>query len=548
MSAGLHFFHSFKFKISALVTSMVVVVAVGVGGVSLLIADAEMRKVIARQELSLLNIAASSIENDLADKRQLLKSLTEQENERAIQPREIQSLLEAHNTLREEFFNVTAFDVHGDLVASLRDRRTRGTLNIANRTYFRDTLRSRDGLVSQPFKSALSGRPVVVITQPVTDAQGQITAVLVAAIDLERPTFFGHLKTLTSDADGGYLFIVTGDGTLIHHPDKELILRKTDEGVDPLVDAVLLSPEGWQDDMQDGGQPVLLAHKRLTSVDWTLVLSTPIQNVFAPMVAVRLRSFGAAAVVILAAGFFGWMLTKALLRPLRRLHRHVENISAGTADIKVFDVSRRDEFGLLSRAFFALSQHRARAEEDLHRLATTDALTGINNRRMFDDFLPRALARAGRSGQQVGLAFLDIDHFKQINDTHGHAAGDAVLVEFARRLAETVRCTDTLARLAGDEFVILFEQLSSTTEINLLGRKILDAIEAPFTAGGVQLQVSSSIGIAVTRGTPSDVDDVMRAADQALYGVKAAGRNGFAVNYVGEERLLRVRSGVKAGL
>jgi GGDEF domain-containing protein len=161
----------------------------------------------------------------------------------------------------------------------------------------------------------------------------------------------------------------------------------------------------------------------------------------------------------------------------------VEDISAGRANISVFDVVRKDEFGHLSRAFYGLSQRREQAELELHRLATTDVLTGLNNRRMFDAFLPQALARAARSGQTVGLAILDIDHFKTINDTLGHPAGDQVLIEFSRRLTGAVRTTDTVARLAGDEFVIVFEQLSTAPEMTLLGEKILDAMRPPFTLG-----------------------------------------------------------------
>jgi GGDEF domain-containing protein len=149
----------------------------------------------------------------------------------------------------------------------------------------------------------------------------------------------------------------------------------------------------------------------------------------------------------------------------------VEDISAGRANISVFDVVRKDEFGHLSRAFYGLSQRREQAELELHRLATTDVLTGLNNRRMFDAFLPQALARAARSGQTVGLAILDIDHFKTINDTLGHPAGDQVLIEFSRRLTGAVRTTDTVARLAGDEFVIVFEQLSTDTEMTCWARK-----------------------------------------------------------------------------
>lgn len=530
---------SFKFKITSLVIALVLVAGIGAGGIALLIAESELRQVIARQELSLLTSAAAFIDSDIQDKRQLLRSLTEQMHGREVTLGEIQELVEAHETLREEFFNVSAFDASGTLVASLRDRNAK-RINISDRKYFQDTLRLKEGVISAPFRSVLSGQPVVVLTQPLYDGDGKIIGVLLGAIDLQRPSFSAQLDALRSKS-AGYLFIVTDNGTTIHHPNRSLILEKGDDGPGTIVEAALRSPEGWEDGILDDGEPVLLVHKHLREVDWTIALSYPVLSAFAPMRSVRLRAFVGSAILTGLAGLFGWAITKKLLLPLGRLHRHVEDISAGRADIEVFDIDRADEFGHLSRAFYALSQRRERAEQELHRLATTDVLTGLHNRRMLDDFLPKALARATRAGQQVGLAILDIDHFKDINDTLGHAAGDQVLVEFARRLVGAVRTTDTVARLAGDEFVIVFEQLATNTEIDVLGRKIVDAMREPFLGGGAQRAVTASIGIALTTSPAVTVDEIMRAADQALYGVKAAGRNGFAVNHVGAERVLRAR-------
>lgn len=533
------FFFSFKFKITTLVIALVLFAGIGAGGISLLIAESELRQVIARQELSLLTGAAAFIDNDLQNKRQLLKTVSEEINERALPLDQIQTQLETHETLRDAFFNVNAFDLEGNLVASLRDRRAK-RVNIAERAYFKETLRLQEGVISAPFKSTLSGQPVVVLTEPLRDANGKLRGILLGAIDLLRPSFSAQLDHLRAGADG-YLFIVTDNGVTVHHPDKNRILEQGDSQPGTLLAAALSSDEGWQDSLLDDGVPVLLVHKHLREVDWTIALSYPLRSAFAAMTSVRLRALLGAAILTGVAGLFGWLITKKLLRPLNRLHRHVEDISAGRADISVFDVARKDEFGHLSRAFHALSQRRELAELELHRLATTDVLTGLHNRRMFDNLLPQALARAARSGQPVGLAILDIDHFKAINDTLGHPAGDQVLIEFARRLTGAVRSTDTVARLAGDEFVIVFEQLSSSTEMDVLGEKILAAMAAPFPLATGPREVRASIGIAVTSSAADSAEDLMRAADQALYGVKAAGRNGYAINPVGAERVLRVR-------
>jgi diguanylate cyclase (GGDEF)-like protein len=374
-------------------------------------------------------------------------------------------------------------------------------------------------VISAPFKSTISGQPVVVLTQPLRDADGKLIGILLGAIDLLRPSFSAQLDALRAGADG-YLFIVTDQGVMVHHPDKSRILEQGDDQPGTLLEAALRTPKAGK----------TVCSTTACRCCWcTSACARPTGPSACPTrcaapsshAGVRLRALPlGAAMVTVVAGLFGWLITKGLLRPLRRLHRHVED-SAGRANISVFDVVRKDEFGHLSRAFYGLSQRREQAELELHRLATTDVLTGLNNRRMFDAFLPQALARAARSGQPVGLAILDIDHFKTINDTLGHPAGDQVLIEFSRRLTGAVRTTDTVARLAGDEFVIVFEQLSTATEMTLLGEKIVDAMRPPFTLHG-QREVGTSIGMPSPRPCATTAEELMRAADQALYGVKAA--------------------------
>lgn len=546
MGPFLRVLHSFKFKVTATVTLMVLIAATGVGGVSLLISEAEMRPVLAAQELSLLNSAAAYIDNDLQNKQKLLKSAIETRRGHDLKLDDIQEMLEAHNTLRDEFFNVSAFDMNGTIIANLNDRRRKGSINASTRKYFQDTVRLREGLVSEPFRSAMTNKAVVVVTQPLENEQGEIIAVLVGSVDLLRPSFSGQMDAL-SQAGGGYLFIVTADGVVVHHPNKDFLLRQQPGGTEVLIDTVLSSPEGWQDDLLDEGVPTLLVHKRLSRVDWTVALARPLRSVFAPLLSIRLRALAAISMITLCAAFFGWVIIKGLLRPLGTLRLHVERIDSDPTDVVALETDRLDEFGLLSRAFQNLTRRREQVEKDLQLLATTDALTGVHNRRMFDAFLPTALARGDRAGQPVGLAMLDVDKFKLINDTHGHAAGDAVLIEFARRLSGAVRATDTVARLAGDEFVVVFEQLSSPSEINVLGQRIISAMAQPFDIGGLKLSVTASVGIAVTSAPHTQPDEVLKSADEALYGVKAAGRNGYAVNMVGAERVLRVRTVGKVG-
>ena len=140
-----------------------------------------------------------------------------------------------------------------------------------------------------------------------------------------------------------------------------------------------------------------------------------------------------------------------------------------------------------------------------------------------------ALARSQQTGMQVALLFLDVDGFKQINDTLGHAAGDDVLREFARRLTGAVRSTDVVARLAGDEFVIILEGIHSREECRLVARKIIAAMRGDFRAGDGVVKVTASIGIAIGHGLTSTADALLKRADSALYAAKGHGRDTFEI-------------------
>ena len=173
-------------------------------------------------------------------------------------------------------------------------------------------------------------------------------------------------------------------------------------------------------------------------------------------------------------------------------------------------------------------------ERNLHALAHTDALTGIPNRRQFELALQAAVERAPQRERPFALFYLDIDHFKRINDSHGHAVGDMVLVEFARRVRKVVRSSDLVARLAGDEFTVLLDEVNSPRDVELVARKIMQALEAPFMVGATAVPVTTTIGIALADAPGATALAVSELADGALYEAKDAGRNTFAIARLAE--------------
>jgi len=168
-----------------------------------------------------------------------------------------------------------------------------------------------------------------------------------------------------------------------------------------------------------------------------------------------------------------------------------------------------------------------REREEARRAAAEDRLTGLANRAALDARLPPILARARRTGHRVGVLWIDIDDLKPINDRHGHAAGDALLRTMGERMREAVRGHDVVARVGGDEFVVIAEARESDEEFAALAARLNTSIARPVDYGGIQLHVSASIGIALFPDHASTEAGLLQRADRAMYDAKAAGRNTY---------------------
>jgi len=170
---------------------------------------------------------------------------------------------------------------------------------------------------------------------------------------------------------------------------------------------------------------------------------------------------------------------------------------------------------------------RKASSERVWREANYDALTGLPNRRLFRDRLNQEIRHAQRTGLPLALFFIDLDHFKEVNDRHGHDAGDELLVQVARRISRSVRQSDTVARLGGDEFTVILTELDSKSHIEKTARKILHELARPFQLSLAIVHVSGSIGITLYPTDTTQAEDLIRNADQAMYTAKHNGRNQF---------------------
>lgn len=192
-------------------------------------------------------------------------------------------------------------------------------------------------------------------------------------------------------------------------------------------------------------------------------------------------------------------------------------------------VVSRDESGRPVRFTGTMSDisEKKASEELVWRHASFDSLTGLPNRRLFRDRLEQELRRAHRSSIEVALLFIDLDHFKEVNDLLGHDAGDQLLLQVAERLSSCVRDTDTVARLGGDEFTVILTDLHDHPHIEHLAQKIIQALGKPFQLKNEIAHISASVGITLYPTDATSSEELIRNADQAMYAAKEGGRNHF---------------------
>ena len=266
---------------------------------------------------------------------------------------------------------------------------------------------------------------------------------------------------------------------------------------------------------------------------------------------------GAIAVVsllVVVAVLATLLLTRRLVAPMRRLMRAARAVGSGRLDVYV-PAGSSDEMGLLTHTFNHMTQKLADSQSQVatyqrtleekvaqrtrelevataqaYKLAQHDILTGLPNRSLLNQRLKQILAQAQRDGTHVACLFLDFDHFKRINDTLGHDAGDQLLQAIAQRLTNAVRESDTVARLGGDEFVLILPRLDpepATFEIMTVLTRVRDAFQAPFRLADQTPTLTGSIGVAVYPVDAQDGVGLIKQADTAMYAAKEAGRNAY---------------------
>ncbi len=430
--------------------------------------------------------------------------------------------------------------------------------------WFQAARSAADDIYSAFARNPDTGDPALVVSKRIRlkdrssdplSAPVKLRGYLVVTVDL------GFLaRTLQDSVIGqrGFLMVTDAEGKVLLHPDRpeaNALLQMADRaqthpsahphpGDHETLPALLFGDLARHADTGDAlraqlsDHPLLFLGKRL---DGNLYL-------FAALPVAELldagRQLGAlVAVVVLAAVLIATMLLfftldRLLVTPVQRLGDAFREVGRGNLDAKIRS-GRRDEIGALANMFDDMSENLRVSDERIRYLAYHDALTGLPNRMMFREYLNHALADARRRHQLLVLLFLDLDNFKDVNDTLGHQVGDALLQVVAERLEQCLRGADyiarldatqaegVVARLGGDEFIVMLTDLKDPYEATAVADRILTSLARPIPIENTDLYVSASIGITTSPADGDDVEGLIKNADIAMYHAKQQGKNNY---------------------
>jgi len=551
--------------------------------------------------------------------------------------------------------SIFLFSDQGILLAERPFKPGRRGDNAAWRPYIRDTIRTQEPVISEPFLTNVGdANMVLVMTMPVFAKDGRMIAILTGSLGLTHPGMLGNIaKTVIGKT--GYLYIVTADGKLIMHPDRQRLSQVAfTPHANPLFDRALSGFEGTEETFDTSGRQALVSYNRVKASNWIVAAVYPKDEAFLAVhdLIWHFVEFLLVAFVIMVVAI--WVSMRYLMRPLVSLTKHLSNYAAteeiaplvgaaGSGEIGALTtafnlltarlheredalvetmqryqlitenstdlITRHEPTGVISyaspvassvlgithdaligrslcefvhpedfdvvRAAFAeateaktlptviyrarhVDQHyvwfettmrlmkdatgeetkkilcisrdisdRKRMEQRLHELARTDHLTTLPNRFLLDERFAGGLAQARREGSMLAMLMIDIDRFKNINDTLGHGMGDSLLKLVGSKLKSCIRECDTLARWGGDEFVLLLPGLQDSATAVTVAQRCLSALKEPFAIDGQALHITVSVGISVSPDASAEAETLLKNADTAMYKAKARGGDCF---------------------
>ncbi len=397
-------------------------------------------------------------------------------------------------------------------------------------------------------------KPTLQMAAPVTSMRGEVAGLIVINIDLN-----GLFKLLQADLpDNILLYLTNQEGDFLIHPDhsqefgfdrgRRILIQDSFPATADIFNNTLTSMvfNLTTPPTRDYNSGAIIPGSNLAGAFTKLPLGTlapdrflvlglaiPLESVFAGT-----RQLGQNIIHIIMAFsvlaiLVAMITSRAVSRPLNMMVNAVKRFSDEHV-MGDLPIQKNDEIGLLARTFLEMQSllrshldDLHQKERHLHHLAQHDTLTNLPNRMLLFDRMRHAMAKAHRTDKQLALIFIDLDRFKDINDSLGHAVGDEVIKSVAQNLARLLRDEDTVARLGGDEFIVVLEDIDTIQQVTSITQKLLLKLQQPIHLEGQDLYLSASMGISLYPQDGDDAETLLRNADAAMYKAKEEGRNMF---------------------
>ena len=404
--------------------------------------------------------------------------------------------------------------------------------HIADRAYFKQALATRGFVLSDYIISRNTGEPIVIAAMPRVEG-GEVTAVLIAVINLD---WLNRLAADTGAAPGSVVLLLDSMGTVLSaHPRPEAWIGG-DLTKEVRIRLALKAARGVSEVIRFNKEPWIVAHERLPDTQAVVVVMQPKSTILAPVDEAARYAFSKISLTALFAFFAVWLGGERLLmRPFEALTRSAARFGRGEMTTPVITDGYAPEFQVLGAAFNKMARDLAQRETELRKandqlrmLATTDGLTGLANRRCFDEAIAAEWHRARREFKMIAVVLVDVDIFKKYNDRYGHTDGDRCLRAIAGVLSSAARRPgDLAARIGGEEFALLLP--GSTLEH---ASAIAEKLRADIAALAIEhldsetRHVTISVGVAAARPQQNSVPaSLLDHADRAMYRAKRAGRD-----------------------
>ena len=471
----------------------------------------------------------------LADLRVSVSSYVVWENQilvgpRTPKPEALSRLRDYLNSVRGRFPDqeaLSVMDAEGRTVATSSGRTGRPTLPLQKI----GEMRTGDAAVGEPYWDATLDKPALVFGVPIRGADGRFLGVLAAKVSLLGAA--DRLRRLP-DTEARDIYLVTDQGRMVigaSNTSAEFMRTRLPDS----VTRTLFDAEGQRHVYRragENGPEIVGAARRIPLLRSAAVAELPRGAVQREVRSLRVASATGMTLAFVGVGVVAWILGMVIAGPVERLTRAAGLVASGDLSVEL-PGGGPGEIGYLARVFNTLvARLREREKQgELEHLSVTDALTGLYNRRHLMGVLATESQRSRRLRRQFTILLMDVDHFKQYNDTHGHVAGDAALVKVADILRQTTRGVDCVARYGGEEFLVVLLETTMTTAA-IVAERIRARVEAgPFEGG----RVTVSVGIAECPTNGDTPESLIESADAAMYEAKHGGRNRLAVAGVTQE-------------